>query len=125
MAFSRDRWARQAPESCLREAHGGGTCGRRPRGRFDRQPPHRPRGAAQLHPDPGVFEMAMRVADASAQRCVVIGNREENDIEPALALGMKAILVHPDDPKPLSSRAHAVAPDLWECASVLKAMLGA
>jgi FMN phosphatase YigB (HAD superfamily) len=67
----------------------------------------------------------MRVAGTPPGRCVVIGNREENDIEPALALGMKTILVHPDDPKPASSRAHAVAPDLWECAKALKAMLRA
>jgi len=80
--------------------------------------------AGHLKPHPAVFEMAMRVAGVPAERCVVIGNREENDIEPALALGMKTILVHPDDPKPASSRAHAVAPDLWECASALKAMLG-
>jgi FMN phosphatase YigB (HAD superfamily) len=53
----------------------------------------------------------------------VIGNREENDVEPALALGMRTILVYPDDPKPASSRAHAVVPDLWECARALKAML--
>jgi HAD superfamily hydrolase (TIGR01509 family) len=81
--------------------------------------------AGHLKPHPAVFEMAMRVARTPAQRCVVIGNREENDIEPALALGMKTILVHPDDPKPASSRAHAVAPDLWECAKALKAMLDA
>ena len=81
--------------------------------------------AGHLKPHPAVFEMAMRVADAPADRCVVIGNREENDIEPALALGMKTILVHPDDPKPDSSRAHAVASDLWECATALKAMLRA
>jgi len=81
--------------------------------------------AGHLKPHPAVFEMAMHVAGVPAERCVVIGNREENDIEPALALGMKTILVHPDDPKPASSRAHAVAPDLWECASALKAMLGA
>ena len=81
--------------------------------------------AGHLKPHPAVFEMAMRVAGVPADRCVVIGNREENDIEPALALGMKTILVHPDDPKPVSSRAHAVSPDLWECASALKAMLGA
>jgi HAD superfamily hydrolase (TIGR01509 family) len=79
--------------------------------------------AGHLKPHPAVFEMAMRVAGTPPERCVVIGNREENDIEPALALGMKTILVHPDDPKPSSSRAHAVAPDLWECAVVLKAML--
>lgn len=81
--------------------------------------------AGHLKPHPAVFEMAMRVAKTPADRCVVIGNREENDIEPALALGMKTILVHPDDPKPASSRAHAVAPDLWECAKALKAMLDA
>jgi HAD superfamily hydrolase (TIGR01509 family) len=79
--------------------------------------------AGHLKPHPAVFEMAMRLAETPAERCVVIGNREENDIEPALALGMKTILVHPDDPKPTSSRAHAVAPDLWVCAQALKAML--
>src|SRR6202011_1142136 len=62
--------------------------------------------AGHLKPHPAVFEMAMRVVGTPPERCVVIGNREENDIEPALALGMKTILVHPDDPKPSSSRAH-------------------
>lgn len=79
--------------------------------------------AGHLKPHPAVFEMAMRVAKSPAGRCVVIGNREENDIEPALALGMRTILVYPDDPKPDTSRAHAVVPDLWECARALKAML--
>jgi HAD superfamily hydrolase (TIGR01509 family) len=79
--------------------------------------------AGHLKPHPAVFEMAMRVAEVPAERCVVIGNREENDVEPALALGMWTILVYPDDPKPASSRAHAVAPDLWECAKALKTML--
>ncbi|MEO8745241.1 MAG: HAD family hydrolase [Candidatus Dormiibacterota bacterium] len=81
--------------------------------------------AGHLKPHPAVFEMAIRVAGVPAHRCVVIGNREENDIEPALALGMRTILVYPDDPKPTSSRAHAVAADLWECANALKAMLQA
>jgi HAD superfamily hydrolase (TIGR01509 family) len=80
--------------------------------------------AGHLKPHPAVFQMAMRVAEVPPERCVVIGNREENDIEPALALGMRTILVYPDDPKPASSRAHAVVPDLWKCATVLKAMLG-
>ena len=80
--------------------------------------------AGHLKPHPAVFEMAMRVAGTPAERCVVIGNREENDIEPALALGMWTILVYPDDPKPASSRAHMVAPDLWQCAKAMKTMLG-
>jgi FMN phosphatase YigB (HAD superfamily) len=69
--------------------------------------------------------MAMRWAGCPPDRCVVIGNKEQNDILPALALGMRAILVHPDDPVPESSRANAVAPDLWECAKALRAMLEA
>jgi FMN phosphatase YigB (HAD superfamily) len=79
--------------------------------------------AGHLKPHPAVFEMARRWADVPADRCVVIGNREENDIGPALALGMRTILVYPDDPKPEASRAHAVAPDLWACARALRDML--
>ncbi len=79
--------------------------------------------AGHLKPHPAVFEMAMRWAGVTAERCVVIGNREENDIEPALALGMRTILVHPDDPTPGKSRADAVAPDLWACADALRNML--
>jgi putative hydrolase of the HAD superfamily len=80
--------------------------------------------AGHLKPHPAVFELAMRTAGADAASCVYIGNKEDNDIEPALALGMRTILVYPDDPLPTSSRAHAVAPDLWTCARALKAMLG-
>ena len=79
--------------------------------------------AGHLKPHPAVFEMAMRWAGVTADRCVVIGNREENDIEPALALGMRAILVHPDDPAPSTSKADAIAPDLWECVRALRNML--
>jgi HAD superfamily hydrolase (TIGR01509 family) len=79
--------------------------------------------AGHLKPHPAVFELAMRRAGVPAERCVVIGNKESNDIEPARALGMRSILVHPDDPKPVSSRADAVAADLWECARVLRDML--
>lgn len=78
--------------------------------------------AGHLKPHPAVFEMAMRWAGVGAAQCVVIGNREENDIGPALALGMRAILVHPDDPEPASSRADAVAADLFACAAVLREM---
>jgi HAD superfamily hydrolase (TIGR01509 family) len=79
--------------------------------------------AGHLKPHPAVFEAAVRWAGVAADRCVVIGNREDNDIAPALALGMRTILVYPDDPKPASSRAHVVAPDLWACARALRDML--
>jgi HAD superfamily hydrolase (TIGR01509 family) len=80
--------------------------------------------AGHLKPHPAVFEMSVRAAGVSAHECVVIGNKESNDIEPALAMGMRTILVHPDDPRPESSRADVVVPDLWECAKALKLMLG-
>jgi len=80
--------------------------------------------AGHLKPHPAVFEMSARAAGATAQECVVIGNKERNDIEPALAMGMRSILVYPDDPPPTSTRADVAAPDLWECARALKVMLG-
>lgn len=78
--------------------------------------------AGRLKPHPAVFEMAMRWAGVPADRCVVIGNREDNDVAPALELGMWTILVHPDDPEPASSRAHAVAADLFACVAALREM---
>jgi FMN phosphatase YigB (HAD superfamily) len=53
----------------------------------------------------------------------VIGNSERNDIEPAVAMGMRSILVYPDDPPPASTRADFAVPDLWECAKALGVML--
>lgn len=79
--------------------------------------------AGHLKPHPALFEMAMRWARVEAAHCVVIGNREENDVAPALALGMQAILVYPDDPRPSHSRAQRVAPDLRACAAALRDML--
>ena len=80
--------------------------------------------AGRLKPHPAVFEMAMSRAGTRPERCLVIGNSEENDVVPALALGMWTILVHPDDPKPTASRAHVVAADLRECAEAVRDMLG-
>src|SRR5881396_1212920 len=67
---------------------------------------------------------SVKAAGVPAERCVVIGNKEANDVAPALAMGMQAILVYPDDPPPSSTRAQAVAADLWECARALRVMLG-
>lgn len=79
--------------------------------------------AGHLKPHPAVFELAVKAAGVPAEECVVIGNKEANDVAPALALGMRAILVYPDDPPPTSTRATAVAPDLRTCAKALRDML--
>lgn len=78
--------------------------------------------AGHLKPHPAVFELAMRWAQVPPERCVVIGNREENDIEPAIGLGMRTILVYPDDPRPAATRAEVAVPDLWRCAEELRRM---
>jgi len=79
--------------------------------------------AGHLKPHPAVFQKALSWANVSPAACVMIGNSEEKDVEPAITAGMQAILVYPDDPAPLSSRAQATASDLWSCAAALKAML--
>ena len=68
-----------------------------------------------------IFEAALARARASPAACVVIGNSERNDVEPALALGMRAIRVAIEEPPPASSAAHAVACSLGEGAAVLRA----
>jgi FMN phosphatase YigB (HAD superfamily) len=80
--------------------------------------------AGHLKPHPAVFELAAKAAGVKPEHCIVIGNSQVNDVEPAIALGMRSILVHPDDPAPASSRADAVSADLWECAQALRVMLG-
>ena len=80
--------------------------------------------AGHLKPHPAVFEMSVLAAGVSAEECVVIGNSERNDIEPAVALGMRTILVYPDDPPPETTKAEFPAADLRECARALGVMLG-
>jgi HAD superfamily hydrolase (TIGR01509 family) len=80
--------------------------------------------AGHLKPHPAVFELAVQAAGVSADECVVIGNSEQNDIEPAHALGMRSILVYPDDPAPAGTRADIAVPDLQQCALALRVMLG-
>ena len=48
-------------------------------------------GAAK--PDPRIFEAALQRADCPAERCVMIGDRLDNDIAPAKKLGFKTIWV--------------------------------
>jgi HAD superfamily hydrolase (TIGR01509 family) len=63
-------------------------------------------------PHPAFFEAAIREADCEPAACVMIGNAEPNDIEPAIALGMRAIRVAIEEPPPAASAAHAVVTSL-------------
>jgi FMN phosphatase YigB (HAD superfamily) len=71
-------------------------------------------------PNPQAFEAALSSIGASAAECVMIGNSERYDIEPAMALGMRTILVAIEKPRPATSRAHAIASSLHEVAELLR-----
>lgn len=66
-------------------------------------------------PDPALFRRALAEAGVGAERCVMIGDRLDNDVAPAAALGMAAVWVawpdrtrkgwRPDDVEAVAFRA--------------------
>lgn len=71
-------------------------------------------------PNPEMFQAALAAIDCPPSDCVMIGNSESNDIEPAVALGMRAVRVAIEEPRPPSSAAHAIAGSLHEAAEILR-----
>ena len=53
-------------------------------------------------PDPGIFEYALREAGATPDRCAMVGDRLDNDIESAKAQGLRTVWLlrgeAPDEP---------------------------
>lgn len=72
-------------------------------------------------PHRAIFEVALAATGCPVQRCVVIGNSERNDIQPALALGMRAVRVAIEEGPPATTVAHAVAGSLHEIVTILRA----
>ena len=70
-------------------------------------------------PHHAMFETAIREAGCEASECVMIGDSETSDIEPAKALGMRAIRVAIEVPRPGTSAADAVATDLRQVADIV------
>jgi putative hydrolase of the HAD superfamily len=71
-------------------------------------------------PHPAMFEAAIRAAGCDAAECVMVGNSEIKDIQPAVSLGLRAIRVAIEEPPPATSAAHAVAEDLASVAAILR-----
>jgi FMN phosphatase YigB (HAD superfamily) len=71
------------------------------------------------NPHPAMFEVALRVASCAAAECLMIGNSEVKDIQPAVALGMRAIRVAIEEPRPATSAAQAVVTSLFQAGSIL------
>ena len=77
--------------------------------------------AGYRKPHPIIFDQALHKARCEPRAAVMIGNSEAKDIEPALALGMRAIRVAIEEPLPARSAAHAVARSLDEVTATLRA----
>lgn len=52
-------------------------------------------------PDPAAFGLALAALGTSPQRTVMVGDRWDHDIEPALAMGMQAVWVCPPQEMPV------------------------
>jgi len=79
--------------------------------------------AGYRKPHPAIFQAALSAIRCSASECVMIGNSEHNDVQPALALEMHVIRVCIEEPMPITSAAHAVVDSLWEVTTTLRKWL--
>jgi FMN phosphatase YigB (HAD superfamily) len=70
-------------------------------------------------PHPAMFEAGLREAGCPAGACLMIGDSEFKDIQPAVGLGMRAIRVAIETPQPATTAAHAVATSLSQAGSIL------
>ena len=70
-------------------------------------------------PHPAMFEAGVRPAGCAAGACVMVGDSEVKDIQPAVRLGMRAIRVAIEAPPPASSAAHAVVTSLSQAGSIV------
>lgn len=75
-------------------------------------------------PDPAMFEEAARRAGVPLRECLMIGDDAADDVVPAIALGLAALLVNANDVEPdaVPERA-AVVPDLRSAPAAVDAIL--
>jgi FMN phosphatase YigB (HAD superfamily) len=71
-------------------------------------------------PHPAFFEAAMAAARCEPRECVMIGNSEENDIEPAVARDMRTIPVAVEESPHAHSRAQAIISRLDQTRGILE-----
>lgn len=80
-------------------------------------------------PDPRAFQMAAEALEVSAAACIMVGDRIDNDIAPARALGMAAILFRGgrhrrQRPRSPAEEPDAVVTDVRELEAAIDALLG-
>ncbi|MGN6757099.1 MAG: HAD family hydrolase [Thermomicrobiales bacterium] len=76
-------------------------------------------------PHRAMFDAALAAGGWRAAHCVMIGNSEHNDVEPARALSMRTILVALEEDPPAVSSADDVALTLADVAATLRAWVAA
>jgi HAD superfamily hydrolase (TIGR01509 family) len=74
----------------------------------------------QRKPDRRMFDTAIEMAAVAPESCVMIGDSEDADIVPAVAMGMRAIRVTIEDPGPRDTEAQAIVSSLAEVLEVLR-----
>jgi 8-oxo-dGTP diphosphatase/putative hydrolase of the HAD superfamily len=67
--------------------------------------------AGVVKPDPRIFEMALRETKCAPREAVMIGDRIDNDVRPAKALGWATIHVRQGESGKQRPRNHAETPD--------------
>lgn len=70
-------------------------------------------------PHPAFFDAAVAASGAPSPECVLVGDSDTNDIEPARDLGMVAIRVAIEEPPPETTTADHVCRSLHEVAELL------
>jgi putative hydrolase of the HAD superfamily len=71
-------------------------------------------------PDPAILAAALDLAGCEAAECVMLGDVEEKDVLPALALGMRAVRVAHGATGPVITAAGATARSLREAAAAVR-----
>jgi FMN phosphatase YigB (HAD superfamily) len=72
-------------------------------------------------PDPGIFMAALKVLDCRADRAVIVGNSERNDIEPGRRLGTRTVRVAIEEPSPSFTAADTLVTDLRQVENLIQA----
>ena len=75
-------------------------------------------------PHPEMFFAAVAAAGCAPGACVMVGNSEANDVQPAMLLGMRTIRVAIEEASPEVTAAEFVATALDEVASTLRRWTG-
>jgi FMN phosphatase YigB (HAD superfamily) len=75
-------------------------------------------------PHPAMFDTALALVGADPERCVMIGNSETSDVEPARRLGMRTMRIAIEEPLPACSEADFVTDSLTAAGRVIAELAG-